>query len=178
MEDSCSSQQCFVLPLQTKKRHTHHHTVKNQQVLQTKGILPQIKRGRFWSVTSPVQYLRASQQELLWLWSPGLFKKRCISTSSRVTWFLASHTPLHYMFKTRLPFYPLHSVKPSAETAPSSQCVQGIASDVTGLLSLSQVVSLQRTLLGHWHTQYMQNYKRVRNALEKTLTHTFACKSY
>ena len=34
----------FVPPLQTKASCIHHHTVKNQQVLQIKGILPQVRQ--------------------------------------------------------------------------------------------------------------------------------------
>lgn len=37
----------------------------------------------------------------------------------------------------------------------------------------AQVVSLQRTLFKHWHTQ---NTQRVRNALEKVLRNTFVIK--
>lgn len=48
-------------------------------------------------------------------------------------------------------------VKPSAGTAPSCQCVQGIASDVTGpLKTLSSNFSAENAL-SHWHAQYMQN---------------------
>lgn len=106
---------------------------------------------RFLSGTSSMQYLRASLQELLCLQPPGLIKGGVSATVSESP-DSQSHT-LPFMRCSMPGCLPTPQVplKPSAEIGPSSQCVQGTASDATGSPSLSQVVPLQRALFSGIH---------------------------